>query len=314
MKRHLALLIVMVGLIITPGPSFSETTMVGTSVDPLPSLANGGMTYSIGSEVGGFLLATPLFIPEKGDWLWTDFKAAVLMETNSAGDGTSMLFSLYDDNNGVPGNYIGVVGIAGVPSSGIPYEMTSFLYQTAPNELQLVGDRQYWLVASVYVSNGTACVWWLTNLPLSGTIATSYRSSPWSIQTSRLPAFVATFQSQSPAPELISIDIKPGRDPASINPKSQEVIPVAILTTKTFDATTVDATTVHFGKTGIEATAVRSALKDVVGDGILDLILYFKTQNTGITCGDISASLTGKTFSGQAIEGSDAIVTVGCRK
>jgi hypothetical protein len=111
----------------------------------------------------------------------------------------------------------------------------------------------------------------------------------------------------------VDIDIKPGGFPNSINPKSEGVIPVAILTTATFDATTVDSTTVLFGATGTEAAPVQSALEDVDRDGDTDMILHFKTQETGIACGDTSASLTGETFGGQRIEGSDAIRTVGCQ-
>jgi hypothetical protein len=111
----------------------------------------------------------------------------------------------------------------------------------------------------------------------------------------------------------VKIDIKPGSFPNHINPKSHGVIPVAVLTTDTFDASTVDASTVFFGATGSEAAPVHSALKDVDGDGDIDLILHFRTQQTGIVCGDTSASLTGSAFSGQAIEGSDSIRTVGCQ-
>jgi len=110
----------------------------------------------------------------------------------------------------------------------------------------------------------------------------------------------------------VTIEIKPGSDPAPINPKSAGVIPVAILTTQTFNAATVDASTVRFGKTGTEATAVRSALQDVDENGTLDMILHFQTQGAGITCGDTSAFLNGQTISKLAIQGSDAIVTVGC--
>jgi len=110
----------------------------------------------------------------------------------------------------------------------------------------------------------------------------------------------------------VAVDIEPGSFPNSINPRSNGVIPVAILTTDTFDATTVDPTTVLFGPTGTEAAAVRSALEDVDGDGDIDMILHFNTQVTGIQCGDTSASLTGKTFNGQVIDGSDSINTVGC--
>ena len=47
-----------------------------------------------------------------------------------------------------------------------------------------------------------------------------------------------------PTTITVAIDIKPGSFPNSINPKSRGVIPVAILTTDSFDATTVDSTTV----------------------------------------------------------------------
>lgn len=116
-----------------------------------------------------------------------------------------------------------------------------------------------------------------------------------------------------PQVQEVSIDIKPGSFPNSINPRSKGKIPVAILTTDTFDATTVDETTVLFGPTGSEAAPVQVALEDVDGDLDTDMILHFNTQETGIVCGDTSASLTGQTFSGQAIEGSDSISTVGCK-
>src|SRR5262249_17351842 len=116
------------------------------------------------------------------------------------------------------------------------------------------------------------------------------------------------------APIAVQLDIKPGEFPNSINPQSKGVIPVAILTTATFDATTVDPPTVLFGATGTEAAPVHSALQDVDGDGDTDLLLHFRTQATGLRCGDTSASLTGETVSGEAIAGSDAIRTVGCKQ
>ena len=111
----------------------------------------------------------------------------------------------------------------------------------------------------------------------------------------------------------VQVDIKPGSFPNSINPRSRGRIPVAILTTGTFDATIVDSTTVLFGRTGTEATPVHAAMEDVDLDGDTDMILHFNTQATGIQCGDTSASLTGETFSGQMIQGSDSIKTVGCK-
>jgi hypothetical protein len=114
-------------------------------------------------------------------------------------------------------------------------------------------------------------------------------------------------------PVPILIDIKPGTFPNSINPKSKGKIPIAILTTSSFDANMVDPTTILFGVTGIEAGPVHYAMEDVDGDGDLDLILHFWTQDTGITCGNASASLTGALFTGLRVMGTDSIEPVACK-
>ena len=113
-------------------------------------------------------------------------------------------------------------------------------------------------------------------------------------------------------PFPISIDIKPDSFPNTINPRSKGKIPVAILTTDSFDATAVDPATVLFGAAGNEVAPVHWATEDVDGDSDIDLVLHFVTQDTGITCGNASASLTGATFSGAKIKGTESIEPVGC--
>lgn len=114
-----------------------------------------------------------------------------------------------------------------------------------------------------------------------------------------------------PSAVEVAIDIKPGSDPNSINLKSKRVIPVAILTTEDFDATTVDPLSVEFGPSGATESHGRGHTEDVDGDGDLDLVLHFRTQETGITQGDTEACLTGVTFDGTPIQGCDDVRIVG---
>jgi hypothetical protein len=110
----------------------------------------------------------------------------------------------------------------------------------------------------------------------------------------------------------VALDVRPRTPENPINPKSNGVIPVAILSTNSFDANTVDPGSVRFGPS--QALAQASVqLEDVNGDGQLDLLLHFRTQDSGIQCGDTSASLTGQTVNGVPIQGSDTIRTVGCK-
>jgi hypothetical protein len=110
----------------------------------------------------------------------------------------------------------------------------------------------------------------------------------------------------------VVVDIKPGSDPNSINPKSKGVIPVAVLTTDDFDATSVDPLSVEFGPNGAKETHGKGHIEDVDGDGDMDMVLHFKTQDSGIQCGQTAVTLTGETIGGIAITGTDAIQTVGC--
>ena len=115
-------------------------------------------------------------------------------------------------------------------------------------------------------------------------------------------------------PMSVSVDIRPKKDANRINPNSTKDINVAIFSVNGFDATTVDANTVRFGATGTEAAPVHGAIRDVDGDGRFDMVLRFAIQDTGIQCGDTSASLTGQTSQGLSIMGSSPLKTVQCKQ
>jgi uncharacterized delta-60 repeat protein len=119
---------------------------------------------------------------------------------------------------------------------------------------------------------------------------------------------------ESPLVRDVAVDIKPDSSANTINLKSHGAIPVAILTTEAFDATTVAPRSVRFGPGGATEAHGTGHLADMNQDGEPDLVLHFRTQETGIQCGETSASLTGQTVGGESIEGSDSIKTVGCHK
>jgi parallel beta-helix repeat protein len=111
----------------------------------------------------------------------------------------------------------------------------------------------------------------------------------------------------------ISIDIKPGDYPNTINPKSKGKLTVAILTTENFDASYVNPDSIDF----LSASPSKSTMDDVDEDGDVDMILHFKTQelnfNLLVDEGDEYpyAYLTGETNYGDLIEGKDTIRLVG---
>ena len=115
-----------------------------------------------------------------------------------------------------------------------------------------------------------------------------------------------------PVPIPVAIDIKPGSDPNSVNPRSNGVIPVAVLGSTDFDAMQVDFSTVTFGPDGASPKH-DGHVEDVNDDGFMDMTFHFKTQETGIVCGDTDAALNGETFDGTAITGADRVNTVGCK-
>jgi hypothetical protein len=98
----------------------------------------------------------------------------------------------------------------------------------------------------------------------------------------------------------------------AIDRNGSDVFPVTVLGSPSFDATQLDITTIQFGPA--KASPVYAGrVDDVNDDGIVDMLLYFDVQDTGIICSDIDAALSGATFGGDAIAGAVSAETLGCR-
>ncbi|MFW6069440.1 MAG: PKD domain-containing protein [bacterium] len=145
-------------------------------------------------------------------------------------------------------------------------------------------------------------------------------SHPYPIPDGGDGAFGANVYLQSPPlVREISIDIKPGSDPNTINCNApRTIIPVAILTTADFDALTVDHTSVLFeGASEIHKDRKTGELtrheEDVDHDGDLDLVFHFRLKDTTLSCSSTEATLTGLTYAGQAVEGHDSVTMLTTR-
>ena len=127
-------------------------------------------------------------------------------------------------------------------------------------------------------------------------------------------SFSTTFALVPPGTFEVEIDIKPGSDPNSVNPRSNGVIPVAILGSDTLDVNDIDPATLIFTAVGdfyFDASPVHIAFEDVNDDGLTDLIAQFLTQATGIDCHTTQAELIGLFLDGPLFFGIDSINPVG---
>jgi hypothetical protein len=105
-------------------------------------------------------------------------------------------------------------------------------------------------------------------------------------------------QPSCPPPTDVTIDIKPGNSQNRIKLSSHGVLAVAVLTTKDFDASQFTPEMAHLSDSSMAMTesctgafAQRSSLDDENGDGQLDLVFFFKTQDLNLTQSSTAATL-----------------------
>ena len=129
---------------------------------------------------------------------------------------------------------------------------------------------------------------------------------------------IGAFELEAENPVIeVPIDIIPGSTTNIINLRSAGTVPVAILSTATFNAPAlVNKSSLTFGKTGNEASlshCLTKQLPDVNGDGRPDLLCYFRIGLTGLAPGNPQAILRGLTMSGTAFEGVDLVKVSGSK-
>ncbi len=108
----------------------------------------------------------------------------------------------------------------------------------------------------------------------------------------------------------VEIDINPGGFPNSINLGSNGTVPVAILSSSSFDAATIDPSTIVLAGAAVNLRGrgtPMASVEDINGDGLGDLVVHVSTEALQLAETDIQAVLTGKTFSGVPVRGTDSV-------
>jgi hypothetical protein len=119
----------------------------------------------------------------------------------------------------------------------------------------------------------------------------------------------------------VTIDVKPGDTQNVINMGSSGVIPVAFLSSATFDATTIQPATVALrgedyvvenlvrmrGKNGSIPQAITT---DVDGDGLVDLLVHIETEKLADCDIETEITLGAETSSGQVVLGTDTLTVI----
>lgn len=105
----------------------------------------------------------------------------------------------------------------------------------------------------------------------------------------------------------VHIDVKPGSPNNRIHLAAGRVR-VAVLSSDTFDARSIDPRSLRFGRTGDEASLVDCQRLASSRDRRPDLVCKFSIARAGFVAGDKLATLKGKTRSGEAFSGTDTII------
>jgi hypothetical protein len=117
----------------------------------------------------------------------------------------------------------------------------------------------------------------------------------------------------------VEIIVNPSGNTGAINVRSDAPISIAILSSSMatgaaadFDATQVDPGSIKFGPLGVSPAAENTTVEDINGDGLMDLVVRFSTQDTALSCSNSAVTLEGETFDGRPFVATTAITPFGC--
>jgi hypothetical protein len=180
---------------------------------------------------------------------------------------------------------------------------TALTYSTAinpPQDMSAQADVAIDLFGDAYIAGGVGSGGTFGGYPTTANaFQTTYGGGTYDAFVAKLTHFTT-----------VAIDIKPNSSPNTINLGSGGVAPVAILSSATFDATTVDPLTVTLASAPVKLKGngtPQVVVQDVNGDGRQDLVVHIQTEALQLSANDTQAVLEAETFGGIAIVGTDLV-------
>ncbi|MEJ2502626.1 MAG: choice-of-anchor D domain-containing protein, partial [Gemmatimonadota bacterium] len=156
---------------------------------------------------------------------------------------------------------------------------------------------------------GESCQISYTFSPTSPGDASATSSGSWNGQ----PYRVELFGFGGTPYILVDVDIMPGDPLNEVNLRARGGLPVAILGSPDFDATTIDPATVTLADAPVIVRPngrIAAASEDVNGDGIADLVVHVDRSALNLAADATFALLEGQTTDGTAIRGVDGVTIV----
>jgi hypothetical protein len=219
---------------------------------------------------------------------------------------------------------------SGVVTAGYLASYTAIYYHSALRQTSTImveGERFPWTTGSVTVTatgrgphktvhhaqgfdnRNTSTPKGLGTIQLVTPVLTRWLQPAWVNETGGIGILRIKFIGA--ATQIVGIDIKPGSDPNSINPSLDGDLPVAIFGSDSFDVADVDVATLAFGPIGASFDHSHGPhFEDLSGDGLTDLMVHFRIEETGIVLGEMQACVAGETLDRTPFEGCDAVRTV----
>jgi CSLREA domain-containing protein len=111
----------------------------------------------------------------------------------------------------------------------------------------------------------------------------------------------------------VAIDVRPGSTDNTVSLKIGGLLPVAVLSSATVDASLVNVATARINNVGAAKRTngtYLSSLEDVNADGRVDLVLFFEVSKLGLRLQTTSLTLRATLTDGRQIQGTDAIRVV----